>query len=208
VQAHVMAVDDAGGAAALLKIVDAAEPTATAAIDKLLWVPANHSRGSLGHYRAMQSTKGSAPDALMSDSLHANLWSMLLGFGPIVAATNSSNTSEAAAGSQLSSHLLEEHKRNCVLPGVTKPVGCLGIAHFPKIGRHGSQDLSPSFSMDLTANLIFSRAWNASAFLRGDLVTPAEIVTKMQMFSQHADFFNWRDMYHHHNVITTIRSLD
>ena len=95
---------------ALLKTIATAERKATAAIEKLLWVtaplneapclatslsshvaketralaqvPANSSR--LGHYRAMQNSKGDAPDALMSDSLHANMWSMILGFGPIV----------------------------------------------------------------------------------------------------------------------------
>ena len=114
----------------------------------------------------MQSAKGGAPDALMSDSLHANLWSMVLGFGPIVSTINNSGSASEASGrdNRIRSHLLEEYKRNCDLPGVNQPVGCLGIAHFPKIGRHGSQDVSPSFSMDVTANLLFSGAWNASAF--------------------------------------------
>jgi hypothetical protein len=182
--AHVMAAHDAAGAAALLKTIAVAEPAAIAAIDKHLWVPA---RGlSLGHFRARAANttgghSNKVEDALMSDSLHANMWSMVLGFGPIT------------EPSRLTSHFREEHARNCAMHN---SVGCLGIAHFPEIGRHGSQDVSPSFSMDLTANLFFTKAWDAAAFLRGDgPTTPAETVTRMAMESLHADFFNWRDMY-------------
>ena len=159
--AHEMIGHDASGAAALLKTIATAESKAMLSIDKLLWVPPNSS--SLGHYRAMQNRKGDGPDVLMSDSLHANMWSMILGFGPIVP----KGSSEPRGGGRMSSHFLEEYKRNCELVGVDHPVGCVGIAHHPDIGRHGSQDVSPSFSMDLTANLLFSRAWNASDFLLG-----------------------------------------
>jgi hypothetical protein len=158
VLAHEMAAHDASGAAVLLKMIATAESKATAAIDTLLWVPSNSS--SKGHYRAMQNAKGDGGDVLMSDSLHANMWSMILGFGPIL-------PTEGGSKGRLRSHFLEEYSRNCVLVGVSDPVGCIGIAHHPEIGRHGSQDVSPSFSMDLTANLLFSRAWNASDFLLG-----------------------------------------
>ena len=217
VLAHAMAAHDPNGAAALLKTIATAEPKAIAAIDKFLWVPPSSSdasggggNSSLGHYRAMQNAKGGGPDALMSDSLHANMWSMILGFGPIVNTTTTSGSATATAtpaaadrggggggsgGERLRSHFLEEYKRNCDLPGVSQPVGCIGIAHYPKLGRHGSQDVSPSFSMDLTANLFFSRAWNASAFLSGEgPTTPAETVTRGYLEGLHADFFNWRDM--------------
>ena len=178
--AQLMAAHDATGAAALLKTIAVAEPKAIAAIDNYLWVPGEGM--SLGYFRAANTGQGGkVQDALMSDSLHANLWSMVLGFGPI---TNLS---------RLASHFQEEHARNCAM---NNSVGCLGIAHFPKIGRHGSQDVSPSFSMDLTANLFFSKAWDAAAFLKGEgPTTPAETVTKMAADSLHADFFNWRDMY-------------
>ena len=181
VLARVMSASDPTGAAALLKTIDAAESAAVASIDKNLWVEA--SSASRGHFRAGTgwASKGKIPDALMSDSLHANMWSMILGFGP---STNQS---------RLVSHFLEEHSRNCAMPG---SVGCVGIAQSPHIGRHGSEDVSPSFSMDLTANLFFSRAWNATAFLRGDgPTTPAEIVTRGVLDGLQADFFNWRDMY-------------
>lgn len=157
VLAHEMAAHDANGSTSMLKTIATAESKATAAIEKLLWVPPNNS--SRGHFRAMQDAKGDGRDVLMSDSLHANMWSMILGFGPVV-----SHESGGEPG-RLRSHFLEEYSRNCELPGVSDPVGCIGIAHHPEIGRHGSQDVSPSFSMDLTANLLFSRAWNASDFL-------------------------------------------
>ena len=184
--AHAMASSDPTGSAGLLKTIAAAEPAAVVAIDQYLWVGSKGT--SLGHYKAMAASPGGkwpagdgpSDDPLMSDSLHGNMWSMILGFGPI---TNQS---------RLTSHFAEEYKRNCAM---SNTVGCLGIAHFPKIGRHGSQDVSPSFSMDLTANLFFSKAWSAKSFISGTgPTTPAEVVTRGYMDGLHADFFNWRDM--------------
>jgi len=130
--------------------------------------------GQQGFWRAWQTVNGSAPNLILSGSLHGQSWASALGLGQLVPAANATR------------HIAAELALNC-----NYTANCeLGLLTLP--GKTGdgigwSRDASPAQSMDATA----ARVIFGVGGLRGAVGEAAIALYR----ETHHDMWHWMDLH-------------
>jgi len=110
----------------------ASEAACLAAIGAQLW------SDKMQGWRAFQTADGSAPDLVLSGSLHGQSWASAVGLGLLLPTSNATR------------HVAAELRLNCAYSP-----GCeLGPQTLPGRSATWSEDASPSMSMDATASRV------------------------------------------------------
>jgi len=142
------------------------ESACLSAIGSKLW------SDSSGMWRAWQTVDGTAPDFILSGSLHGQSWASALGLGLLLPIANATR------------HLDAELALNCKY----SPESCaFGLLALPGSSASWANDASPAQSMDATAVRVIFGAGGLSGS-----VGEASIKLYREV---HRDFWHWMDLH-------------
>ena len=156
----------------LARNATASEAACLATISSALWHSnATAADPAAGWWRAWQTSDRTAPNLIMSGSLHGQSWASALGLGLLVPAAN------------ISAHLVAETALNCAY----SPEECeLGLLTLHTQGTQWSEDASPAQSMDASAAALIVDAANP--------LRHAESVVRLYRENLN-DLWHWMDLH-------------